>query len=307
MSNKPRVVLGTVVWDTVGAEFLLEWSFLLASCVGSSWDASFWTTITMSCLLPVARNRLLIEALRNCPDFTHVLMIDSDVVGLRVEDVRRLVEHNVPIVAALVTKPKPPCDPACDDDDGYAAVHDEMAKDEPGLVERRWVGTGCILIHRDVIDKTAMTVEMQKGNAGTYWFRQGREERIGWERDMEQHIHNVTRRTVDLFAASGQQDPADAEAWAKHVGDELAELHMESFLVGRGCWDGGTTLGEDIEFGLRARALGFKSYIDCGVALHHIGPRGHGIDDHLESRGFEVEKRHGRSLVGEDDIPVLRS
>lgn len=282
-----HIVVSTMVWDQVTVEFLIDWSHLWADYYESDWPAHLYMNVVSSCLIMNARNLICARSFQHHPELTHLLMVDSDVMGLRPRHIQRMAAHNVPIVSALVTKYDPPFNPACESEDGFEAVYAEMEKDEPGIVERRWTGTGCILIRRDVLERMVIPCEALGGEAASLWFRQGRQERFGWDRDLQDHIRQQVDRAVRLFGDDG------ATADGKGVVDSLIDLFMESFLTGRGVWDGGVLCGEDVDFGLRARAAGFRSYVDCGVKLAHFGPHGRTVEDHLRSLNREL-KRGGR-------------
>lgn len=96
-------------------------------------------------LVSRARNTLTAEFLKT--DCTHLLFIDSDLV-FSSEQIRRLVEHDVELVAGFYPKKK----------DGSLewvcnALPEESAPLPCGLQEVRYMGTGFMLIKRSVFER----------------------------------------------------------------------------------------------------------------------------------------------------------
>lgn len=105
-------------------------SLIVRPCIGDS-------------LVARARNKLAAEFMET--DATHMLFIDTDLVFLP-EHVGRLIGHDVPIVAGLYPKKQP----------SLAWVVNTLPSEEPdelGLQKVKYIGTGFLMIRRDVIER----------------------------------------------------------------------------------------------------------------------------------------------------------
>lgn len=267
-----RIALTTPVWSSVSSRFLHQWATLIGDANSPKGRWAEWATyICTGSLLPLVRNEIVVGVANMGMQFTHLIMVDSDVLGLTIDGVKRLVDHDVPIVAPLICLRETNMRPACDADDEYKAVYEELDSGSPGLVQRRWVGTGCICIKWAVIEDMVIDVQDYTGVKTGQWFRSANLERDGWERDFQECVESCVRRLPDALGA-------DEGETAGKVG----ELFAEAWMHGREVWNGGRQAGEDIEFCLRARTKGYPSFLDCGLQLVHQGTRDVGIQDHLD-------------------------
>ena len=109
--TRPQIVATVLVWETPSFETFEQFSLLWAGYVdlrlSNQWDCGWYHQLCGGCLLPEARNRAIKRAFEERSDFTHLLFIDSDVTGLYANDVKRMVEWDVPIVMPLVPLPVP--------------------------------------------------------------------------------------------------------------------------------------------------------------------------------------------------------
>jgi len=188
---RPKIVVNVLIWETPSFQTFEQWMMLFSGYLdlrlSSRWDCGWYAQLVGGCLLPYARDRAIKRAFEERPDFTHLLFLDSDVTGLMANDVKRMVEWDVPIVMPLVPLPaqgKGEKDRiACENDDEWAAVHAEMRKGcDAGLVKRKWVGTGCTLIKREVLEKNYVMGENFQGAPFKTWFIQSRKLRRDWDR-----------------------------------------------------------------------------------------------------------------------------
>lgn len=306
--SRPEIVVSTVVWDQPNFEFIETWGRLwtdyLDMRLGNVWDCGWYYDLGGGCLLPDARNRAVERAFNNRPDFTHMMLIDSDVTGLRARDIKRMVEHDVPIVMPLVPLPSMVDDKpdriACASEDEWAAVHAELKKGaDAGLVEREWVGTGCTLIQRKVLEDTQVQIEDWHGKKSTSWFFQSRQPRLGYEREMSDVLAKVRNEMVGqaLEAMIEGAEKVGKDAPMKErmkeiaclMGDRFESLIQETVAFGFELYNGGVPMGEDVTFGRRAGELGHKSYVDCGIACEHCVPRKHDLAGHLKWFGVGVD------------------
>lgn len=287
---KPVVIVGTLFWDQVPGAFLGEWTQLFASFQESDWDAEMYMQVNGSSLLPHTRNEAVRQAILRRPHFTHLILVDSDMTGLYTPEVRRLVEHDVPIVGPICTHKVDPYNPTVWAGDSWEAVYEELDKENPGLVPRMWIGTGCVCLRRDVIDAMAIRCQAaglnDKGDLdhGFTWFRTGRDLTVDWERRRNEAIAWGARRTCEILIEKGktgeQIEPGD-----------FAATHAEMFEQALAVFNDAQTSGEDLEFGLRALAKGFPSYVDCGIQLGHLGLRARGIPDHVKAQNVHIKRK----------------
>ena len=276
--GNPKIVISMITWDRVLPEFVWSWTELWATVIHEKgWNSLCIPYGRSGSLLPEIRNMSLASCLKEVPDLTHFLFLDSDVIGLRAKHVRRLVEHGFPIVSCLVTHKVEPYSPACSGKDNYEAVVEELGKQDPGIIPRDWVGTGAVLIRRDVLDAMRFEATQEDGKIRTAWFRTGRRERPSWKEDMENEVRDRVAEVVGIMEKAGEEN-------RPVLPDELAVPIFSAIMTGRQLWEGGNLTGEDCEFGLRAKLRGYQSYLDCGIQLDHVGPRSYGVKDFLETR-----------------------
>lgn len=278
----PQIVVMTFCWDRILPDFLKDWMSLWVSyhtIKASGWKGECIPMVVEGSLLPAARNDGIRMALDQFPDLTHVLMVDSDTIGLRAHHILRLLEHDKPIVGGLINLKSDPHVPACySPKDGYEDIIKESRRSEPGLLERKWVGSGCIFITREVLDNLQINPSQGEKVLPPVWFRTGRGERLTWKEDMEKEIGVRVEEIVSILERAGQENRSVQP-------DELAVPIYSSIMFGRGIWDDGQTLSEDVEFCTRAGILGLQTYVDCGMQLDHIGVRAYGMSDFLRMKG----------------------
>lgn len=92
-------------------------------------------------LVARARNKIVADFLET--DSTHLLFLDTDLI-FRPEAIARLLSHNVPIVGGLYPKKQKSLAWVCN-------MLPESAPDSRGLQRVKYIGTGCLMIRRDVI------------------------------------------------------------------------------------------------------------------------------------------------------------
>lgn len=108
----------------------------------------------------------------------------------------------------------------------------------------RWVGTGCMLIHRSVlldIEKEFPHLARGKDGKGGQWFTSS-------EHDLRQAFEVV-------------KDWPNAEEAMKYLRAAAAKSKRHSSLG----------MGEDVQFCIRATQAGHQPYVDMGLLCGHIG------------------------------------
>jgi hypothetical protein len=99
-------------------------------------------------LVSRARNSLAADFLAS--DATHLLFLDTDLI-FTPQQITRLISHDEAIVAGLYPKKQPELAWVCN-------VLPGQVPDARGLQRVKYIGTGCLLIRRDVLER--MTAEI---------------------------------------------------------------------------------------------------------------------------------------------------
>lgn len=116
----------------------------------------------------------------------------------------------------------------------------------------RWVGTGCMLIHRKVfedIEKTFPKLARGPNKRGGHWFT-----------STEAGLVDKLKRTFNELS----EGPLTPEKAYKVWGGLTAALSLADFENPLGA-------GEDVSFCLRATAAGHQPYVDMGLRCGHLG------------------------------------
>lgn len=191
------------------------------------------------------RNGVIRQAYKYDPDFTHLLFLDSDQCDFDIHSVMKLLEANKPIIAGVTVMRKKPED-APRRPQTFIPIemvggpkYQEVAL--TGVIEVKCTGLFFTLIQKQVLD--AMQEETPDGPV---WIKSGR-----------------------LFPRDSFG--AEAEEFIKRNKNSGPDALREAIKLGLTAYNGAKFIGEDYEFCLRAKILGFKSYVHCGVQLGHIG------------------------------------
>jgi len=116
----------------------------------------------------------------------------------------------------------------------------------------RWVGTGCMLIHRSVyedIEKKFLRLSRGPDGKGGHWF-------TSTEASVMERISALRDRLQD-----GPLDGNKAYEAMAGLEEVLAHAKAENSLG----------VGEDVSFCLRAAAAGHQPYVDMGLVCGHLG------------------------------------
>lgn len=122
----------------------------------------------------------------------------------------------------------------------------------------RWVGTGCMLIHRDVfldIEARFPVLSRAKNGGSGHWFTSS-------EHSLKNSVAELCK---ELESAVAEKRDATFDAWSK-LSKALAVANNSSSL--------GT--GEDVIFCIRAAAAGHQPFVDLGLLCGHVGTKVYG-------------------------------
>lgn len=160
----------------------------------------------------------------------------------------RLMSHKKNLVGALYYGRQPRGKPMYGE--AYLPSEDVYCRRGPHdlIKATRWVATGCILIHRSVledIEKRYPTLARGPNGKGGNWF-------TSTEASLSTQVGAVAQ-----FLRNGGS-PSQA---AENLESALALAKFENPL--------GT--GEDVAFCLRAKAAGHQPYVDLGLVCGHVG------------------------------------
>jgi len=179
-------------------------------------------------LQPVDANRNeMVKSFLEKPDAEILIMIDSDIVPP--VDILKMVEHDEPVVSAVCTikKGKVPSPTVMKEEgDSYRQVEIsevlEERDEDSGLLEVDGVGTGCLLIRRDVLENMQPPafkfIQNEYGGLKLgedfYFSRKCKENDINMYVDTTQICSHF--KTVDLteyanVVAEARQDSIDAQ------------------------------------------------------------------------------------------------
>jgi hypothetical protein len=134
----------------------------------------------------------------------------------------------------------------------------KVAEDDARNVPRdelrptKWVGTGCMLIHRSVyedIEKRFPLLARGPNKRGGHWFSSS-----------EHTAMDYIDRTQKMLADGPMTGEKAAKAYEMLV-RATSEAKAHSTLG----------MGEDVQFCTRAREAGHQPYVDFGLVLGHIG------------------------------------
>lgn len=168
------------------------------------------------------------------------------------DTIDRLMSHGKTVVGALYFGRAP----------GSKAVYNESCNEKENAYARgapydlikptRWVGTGCVLIHRRVfedIEKRFPALARNPQGTGGQWF-------TSTEASAMQRL-NALREYLTTGPLTGEK----AFGALERVESMLAEAKRENPLGA----------GEDVSFCLRAAAAGHQPFVDMGLRCGHIG------------------------------------
>jgi hypothetical protein len=223
--------------------------------------ATFGVPIRQMPVVHWARNAPMAGLIKSGKPFTHVLMIDDDIIP-RPDDLVKLVSHGVDIVGALCVSggefPKPTARVLVE-----GKLHELWSWPE-GLVEVEAIGTGMVLLSLNAIQKVAdsyFACDFEKDVYGV----------------SDEWVEKHSRLRTESFDASGN-------------------AYWFRFLM----LDGVNEHGEDIGFCRFAKKYcGLKIHVDTTVTPGHMKPYEFTVADALVNRDAMIAaaKKAGRLTI----------
>lgn len=166
----------------------------------------------------------------------------------------RLVSHGKTLVGALYFGRQQGYSRPVFNEGASNKVAEADARNVPRdeLKPTKWVGTGCMLIHRSVfedIEKKFPNLARGANKKGGQWFTSSEHTAIDW------------LRRCETFLSQGPMD-----------GEKAYQAHsMVVRALGEAKANSGLGMGEDVTFCTRAREAGHQPFVDFGLVAGHIG------------------------------------
>jgi hypothetical protein len=116
----------------------------------------------------------------------------------------------------------------------------------------RWIGTGCLLIHRSVyedIEKKFPRLARKPDGKGGQWFSSSEHSVMEGVEDLRRLLSNGAHSAEKSYQAQAMVEKLAAEARTK------SSLGM----------------GEDVQLSIRAKEAGHQPYVDMGLLCGHVG------------------------------------
>ena len=176
----------------------------------------------------------------------------------RLNAIDRLLSHGKTLVGALYFG-RNPDGPAVYGEGMLGGKEIDYARKAPinVLKPTRWVGTGCILIHRTVfedIEKRFPRLARGADGKGGQWFSSSEHNALDWI--------DRTRKML----AEGAMTPEKAFKAYEMLEAAANDARVSSTLG----------MGEDVQFCVRASQSGHQPYVDFGLVCGHIGHKVYG-------------------------------
>lgn len=268
---EPKIVAVVCVWDQMYPHVVEDLLRLFGSGVIHGY------IMATSTLLPSCRNLGTAQALEKFPEATHILYVDQDMYNLTPAHIVRLVNHNVDVVSPLMVQRKPPYKPAAQAlDMTNQSILESIKTNKLGLIECLHVGTGVMLVKREVLERTREMVG-PKGD-GQVWFSMDR-------LFLEDVFHDmIVKECGETITTSNKL----------HI-NKLAKAVRKAYRR----FD---LMGEDVYFCFKCRDLGIKCFVDTGCHIAHIGLEGKHVLHWLKQLMLEQEENDKREQAAKPGI-----
>lgn len=165
----------------------------------------------------------------------------------------RLMSHEKTLVGALYFGKHRHGNPTYNEGAANKTEGDFARKGPHNLIKpTRWVGTGCMLIHREVflaIEKRFPNLRRGPDGKGGQWFTSS-----------EHHAMDDIRRVREFLEKGPHDGSKSIKAYEMILASE-AKAKANSSLG----------MGEDVQFCIRAAESGHQPFIDMGLICGHLG------------------------------------
>ena len=164
----------------------------------------------------------------------------------------RLMSHGKTLVGALYCGRYPGAFPMFGEGANEAVIDYIKKAPYDEVRPTRWVGTGCMLIHRSVyedIEKRFPRLGRGADGKGGQWFSSSEHTALDW-----------IDRTREMLSAGPMDGPKAMKAF-EMLESAAAEARSKSTLG----------MGEDVQFCIRAREAGHQPFVDLGLVCGHLG------------------------------------
>jgi len=275
-TSKPPIVIGAfLVYNSIQAP-----TFECAMNIAGSGCLAGWIVV-QSVILPTARNLAFQQISEHFPDYEYILFMDHDMAGISEVHIAKLVKTmrdnpDIGVIAPLMVRRNPPFSPVCNpiDSNGNGVAQllfDELNKSDPGFIECEHVGTGVMLVRREVIENTAIEVNNCE-DPHKEWFTMDRYP-YTWHPDED--IKRLQELYLKELYNNDNNDNGDRLFNNKDFVKRLYEASLEEFYSH-------DMRGEDVFFCNRVRDKGYKVYVHCGVQIAHLGHFPFHIGHHIQ-------------------------
>lgn len=166
----------------------------------------------------------------------------------------RLLSHGKTLVGALYFGRQQGYSKPVFNEGASNKIADADARNTPRdeIKPTKWVGTGCMLIHRSVfedIEKRFPNLSRGPNKKGGQWFTSSEHTAMDWIRKCEEMLTTGPMTGEKAYQAHQMMVQAQGEAKG----------------------NSGLGMGEDVTFCLRAAQAGHQPYVDFGLVAGHMG------------------------------------
>lgn len=228
----PIIVGAVPAWDTIKAGTASGIADLAAQRLLAGW------MFVEQTLLPQAKNDCVRKAYEHCPQFTHLLFVDSDQTKFNGDYVRFLLEADKDICSGITVSRNP----TQDGTRKMTFLPEKGADLDQVLVPVNYTGIFFTLIKKEVFEELR-----EDTNFGPIWFHMDRDFYDGYFEDKEKLVKQLLSEPIS------------------------EETILKAMMFAENSRNGATLFGEDINFCRRAKRAGFSIYVHGAVRVGHVG------------------------------------
>ncbi|HKW13326.1 MAG TPA: hypothetical protein VJS69_02465 [Candidatus Krumholzibacteria bacterium] len=168
--TSPKVAICCPTGDHVAAMWAHDFARMLGHTIRHRPDIDLLHLMMPGSLIAKQREALVLEVLKEAPDYTHVLWLDTD-MRFPPETLLGLLARQKRIVAGNYVERRPPFRPVAFPELRRANTRLFSRPEDKGLEEIEAVGFGCVLIELDVFKSLPRP-----------WFC------VGWVKETQEHV-----------------------------------------------------------------------------------------------------------------------